>query len=176
MKRRWKPFVSMIALSLAATMFADPSESGREVDVTIADLGFIEGRWHTELGGDRLEEVWSEPTGDSMMGMFRWIKDGKVWMWELLTIREEGADIIFRFRHFSDVLVPWEQKDEPLTFKLVDFEPGRAVFENPGKDSPRRISFIKREGEGLRVQLQGVKDGKLGEGDIFDYSGSDTKK
>jgi hypothetical protein len=90
-------------------------------------------------------------------------------MWELLTIRKEGKEIVFRFRHFSDELVSWEPKDEPLTFKLIDFEPGLAVFENPEQET-RRYSFIKNGDKGLRVHIQGFKDGKLREGNVFEYS------
>jgi hypothetical protein len=66
----------------------------RDVESTIADFAFIESRWHTELGGDPFEEVWSHSTGDGMMGLFRWITDAKARMWEFLSIREEGTDIV----------------------------------------------------------------------------------
>lgn len=137
-------------------------------DVRMPDLSFIEGHWVTELGSDQLEEIWSAPTGDSLVGMFRWIKDGKVWIVELMTIRKEESGIIFRFRHFSNELVPWEPKEAPLTFKLTSFQEGEAVFENPEQET-RRYSFIKDGENGLRVHVQGFEDGKLTPGDVFDY-------
>lgn len=162
---------------IAATVLS--SGAGRALQdqkveaVQMSDLTFIAGQWSTERDGDYLEEVWSTPTGDSMMGMFRWIKSGKVWMYEILTIRKEDGGIVFRFRHFSNEFIPWEPKESPLTFKLIRFRDGEAVFENPGQDSPRRYSFIKNGEDGLRVRVQGHKDGKLGEGDIFDYRRQD---
>ena len=136
--------------------------------VQVSDLSFIEGHWVADLGGDQLEEIWSAPTGDSLVGMFRWIKNGRVWIYELLTIRREADGIVFRFRHFSNELVPWEPKDAPLTFKLVSFSEGKAVFENPEHET-RRYSFIKDGEKGLRVHLQAFEDGKLTPGDVFEY-------
>jgi hypothetical protein len=37
----------------------------------IADLAWIQGRWVGEGLGGTVEEIWSPPIGDSMLGMFR---------------------------------------------------------------------------------------------------------
>lgn len=142
---------------------------GAQSGPQMSDLAFIEGHWVAEHGNDELEEIWSSPVGDSMMGMFRWIKDGKVWLYELLCIRKEGEGIVFRFRHFSNELVPWEPEDEPLTFSLVGSSEGEAVFENPDRENPRRYSFIKDGDDGLRVHVQGYREGRLEPGDVFEY-------
>ena len=41
------------------------------------DLKFISGHWQSEMDGGISDEHWSLPMGDGMMGMFRYIKDGK---------------------------------------------------------------------------------------------------
>ena len=49
MKKRLRPIICMIALLLASPVPGEPGESEDTVDVTMADIAFIEGRWHTEL-------------------------------------------------------------------------------------------------------------------------------
>ena len=47
-------------------------------------MAWIAGEWAKEEGSNRLEESWSVARGDSMIGMFRWLKDGKVWIYDAL--------------------------------------------------------------------------------------------
>lgn len=44
---------------------------------TLAELAFIAGTWQGELGKGTTEEQWNPPSGDSMMGMFRYVQNGK---------------------------------------------------------------------------------------------------
>ena len=62
---------------------------------SLQSLKWMHGEWVSKLGGDTLHETWSTPHGDSMMGMFRWIKGDKVWMFELITITADGDDVVF---------------------------------------------------------------------------------
>jgi hypothetical protein len=61
------------------------------------------GGWVLHRAGEYLDERWSPPTGNSMVGHFRWVRGGALWMTELLTITEEEGDVTFRLRHFSDL-------------------------------------------------------------------------
>lgn len=127
----------------------------------ITDVGWIAGHWASESNDAHLEEIWSEPTGDCMMGMFRWIKEGKVWMYELLTIREEEGTLVLRFRHFSDEMVSWESKSGPLTYRLTSHSDREAVFENPESESHRQYAFERAGHDTLVVRVGAVRDGKI---------------
>lgn len=124
------------------------------------DLAWLEGTWRTTQGDAELEERWSAPLGDCLVGTFRWLRSSKVWMYEIMTISEEDGRIIFRLKHFTRELAGWEEKDEALTYPVKKIEPNRAVFENPERDHPRRFVYHRAGPKTLIVRLEGQKDGE----------------
>ncbi len=165
-KTRWLTVIgSATFVSTAGAIFtaagADKPTSGPEsTPPRVADLKWIAGHWGMEKNADTLEEIWSKPAGGCLMGMFRWIKDGNVWIYELLTIRDEKDGPVFRFRHFSDELRAWEDKDQPLTFGYVSHTDNEVVFENPQRKQMHRFIFRRDGTETLVVRLEGEKNGK----------------
>lgn len=134
----------------------------------IASLSWIQGNWFnkgTALGGQglgkldpnvTLEERWSEPIGDSMVGVFRWIKDDKIWMFEFLTIVEHGEDIFLRWKHFDRDLVGWERKEASLAFRLISLQDRKAVFEQveyAKVHGPSRVTYHRTNDLTLTVRL-----------------------
>jgi len=79
-------------------------------------------------GEDQIEEYWSPLAAGTMMGMFRWIREGRVRFYELITIGLEGVELILRIKHFNPGLVGWEEKDESKEFVLVQLGGNEAVF------------------------------------------------
>jgi hypothetical protein len=77
--------------------------------------------------------------GDSMMGMYRYIKSGKVQMYELLVIEQTAKGLVLRLWHFNPGLGAREDKSEVLSYPLVRFATGEAVFERPDKSA--RITY-----------------------------------
>ena len=153
---------SMVCAALAGSN----SLQGKEkvgVDAKIGDLSWLRGHWQGSVDGDLLEEVWSGPAGDCMMGMFRWIKGGKVWMYELLAVVEEDGGLVFRFKHFDRRMVGWEEKEKALTFRLIRLNDAEAVFQSTGGDGPWKYIY-RKSGDagalGLTVVLESEKDGK----------------
>lgn len=145
----------MIALSIAALVpmvTAGPSGERTASEFDIKDLAWMEGRWVCRQKGDLLEETWSAPNGDCMMGMFRWMKGDKVWMYELMTIIADGDEIVFRLKHFDRKMVGWEEKDESITARLTEVSDKRAVFS--GADGGRFEYRLDGKG-GLSVQVGG---------------------
>ncbi len=132
------------------------------ISAKITDLAWIQGHWGTKFGPNELHEIWSPPGGECMMASFRWIKGGKVWMYELLTIAEDGDGIVFRFKHFSRELHGWEEKDEVLTLVLVELNENLAVFESPGDGKPSRMVFRKESPTQLTVRVGGDGEGGAG--------------
>ena len=146
------------------------------VKASIADVAWIAGEWAKEEGNIRLEESWSVARGDSMIGMFRWLKDGKVWIYELMAIREESETLVFRFRHFSNEMNSWEAKTEPLTYRLVSFSDNEAVFENPASESHRRYSFHRTDPNTLVIHVGAMRDGKIASSEfVYRRQGSSKK-
>jgi hypothetical protein len=108
-------------------------------NVALTDFNFIAGHNRGELDGGIIDEHWSEPAGDSMMGVYRYIKDGKVDMYALLVIEQTAKGPVLRLRHFNPGLVGWEEKTEVWSYPLVRFTPGEAIFE--AADKRIRISY-----------------------------------
>lgn len=96
---------------------------------TLATMRWLEGQWVGEAFGGIAEEVWLAPNGGSMPGMYRIVRDGKPWFFELMTIVEERGTIVLRLKHFNADLTGWEEKDEVVEFPLVAIEPDAVHFD-----------------------------------------------
>ena len=123
-----------------------PAATARALE-SLQRLKWMHGEWISSQGGDTLHETWSTAHGDSMMGMFRWIKGDKVWMFELITITAEGDEVVFRLKHFSRGMVGWEEKDESLTAKLTHLSENEVVFDGDRKGKPMRFAYIRQGGD-----------------------------
>ncbi len=121
----------------------------------LQSLAWIEGTWRASHGSDELEEVWSAPAADSMMGMFRWTRGGKVWMFELMNITVEGERLVFRLRHFNRDFVPWETKESAFVYPMSRITADEVAFENPERDAPRRFVYRRGGTDELVIRLEG---------------------
>jgi hypothetical protein len=108
---------------------------------TVDDLAWMAGRWYGHVHGDLVDEHWSNPAGGVMLGMFRWLKDGKVYLYELLAIEPESAGLVLRLKHFDRGLVGWEAKSTPLAFPLVSIGEREVAFERGGTFRSTRFVY-----------------------------------
>lgn len=119
--------VSIIAQEAAHTL--ELSEGQSSPVASLSDVHWIQGHWTGEALGGQVEEIWSPPLGESMMGSFKLVQDGKVKFYEIITISEVGQTLIMRLKHFDPQLKGWEEKDETVDFKLVKLSPGKVFFD-----------------------------------------------
>ncbi|QOI99735.1 MAG: hypothetical protein HRU70_04270 [Phycisphaeraceae bacterium] len=102
------------------------------VSQAVRSLAFLEGRWVGTMGDDPVEETWSPPMGDSVVGMFRWQNESRTTLWELLSIRDEGGVPVLRLRHFNADFAPWKGECEGVAaMPASELTPSRVVFTNP---------------------------------------------
>jgi hypothetical protein len=134
-----KTFTASLFLFLLPACFAQDNKVKPKQSVVLTDFAFISGHNRGELDGGIIDEHWSEPAGDSMMGVYRYIRDGKVEMYELLVIEQTTTGPVLRLKHFNPGLVGWEEKGEVWSFPLAHFTPGEAVFARP--DNSLRITY-----------------------------------
>jgi hypothetical protein len=125
---------------------------------TLADVTFIAGRGVGELNGGVIEEHWSLPNGDAMMGMFSYATDGRARFYEFLLIEQTAAGLVLRLKHFNPGLIGWEEKAEVFSYPLIEIGPKRAVFERPDKQT--KLTFDGAGDRTLAVTLDQLKDGK----------------
>lgn len=120
------------------------------VNISVTDLSWFSGVWTGQVGHDSIEEHWSGPAAGTLMGMFRWIHEGQVRFYELLTIEPDGDQLLMRIKHFSPGLIGWEEKDQAVTLILVRLQPGEASFYRLGGDEPLWL-FYRLEDENTLV-------------------------
>jgi len=140
------PLMFWCSVSLCAQSAKPPA------DVKLEDLTFICGHNRGELNGAIIDEHWSEVGGDTMIGMFREIKNGKAQMYEFLTIEQTSPGPVLRLKHFDPGLVGWEEKAQAYNYPLVSWKPNEAVFERPDKTT--RLTFRSTSKTTLEVTLE----------------------
>jgi hypothetical protein len=157
----------LILVVLAVSAFAQSPQTANTLKLdgaapgkaTLKDMAWLAGHWRGDGMGGLAEEVWSQPAGGAMMGMFRLLRDGKVSFYELITIAETDGSLTMRLKHFHPDMKGWEQKDDVREFRLVRADEKGAWFEGMTllRDGPDRMTAI--------VAIRS-KDGSLSEGKL----------
>lgn len=114
---------------------------------SVNDLAWMEGRWIGLHGEERIEEQWSAPDAETIMGMFRWIRDGRIYFYELIAIEEEGNQVVMRIKHFYPGLKGWEEKDDSVTFWLTSVTSEDAAWFREGEKGPQWLLYHRGAGE-----------------------------
>ncbi len=101
----------------------------------VQDFAFLTGRWRGGITGGLFDEEWSQPSSDSMMGMFRYMENGKVQFYEFMVIETSPGGPELHVRHFDPGLTGWEEKGAPLTYTVDSATENQVVFVNADKSS-----------------------------------------
>ena len=101
----------------------------KQLSPKLENIAWLSGTWYGEAFGGQTEEIWSEPSGGSMMASFKLINDGKVTFYEIEVIREIENTLILQLKHFGPDLKGWETKDETVDFPLKEITKTKVVFE-----------------------------------------------
>ncbi len=117
------------------------------------DLAWMAGSWIGESRGIQMEEHWTAPKGNSMVGLHRDVGKGRTLLFEFLRIEQQGDQIVY---------LSMPNGRSPATpFALKEISGTRVVFENPKHDFPQRIIYWK-DGNDLRARIEGTQNGKTG--------------
>lgn len=125
-------FKHMIIVGLVGITFSCNAETGPtpgQNNFSLASLNWLVGHWKGECFDGVGEEIWSEPVGGAMMGMFRFIKNGKPDFYEFCHLIENDGEVELRLKHFTANMVGWEEKEDFVSWKLLEVTPKKAVFE-----------------------------------------------
>ncbi len=129
--------------------FLDGKEPGKG---QIREMNWLSGHWIGEFNDSKIEEVWTKPVSDQMMGMFRLYKD-EIQVYEFMTISEENGSLTLKIKHFDKNMKAWEEKDKYEEFKLVEVVDETAYFDaltfSLSEDS-LRINLIVDEKDGVK--------------------------
>ena len=134
---------------------------------SIADAAFLAGTWRGEMDGAFVEEMWSAPQGNNIVGTFRWLKkDGKPMLLEMLAITQDDGAVRLRLRRYMAALTAKEDADKPLTLKLSQVTAvggtNRAVFTAEKDAQDLKEVVYERKGDALAIDVvfQPEEDGK----------------
>ncbi len=124
----------------------------------IDKLSWLEGNWSAEKWGGTVEEYWSAPNGNTIIGMFRMIADGEIKFSEHFSIIENSDNITLKLKHFNADFTSWEKKDEYVEFPLIETGENYASFEG--------IKYELLDSGKLKATLEIENEGKI-ETEIF---------
>lgn len=150
-----KPSLTIAAL---LALYAVPGQA--------SDLGWLSGHWCGTQGKSQIEEYWSSPQSNGLIGLARSVRDGKMSSFEYMRVElaEQGSR-----------LVAQPGGKPPTLFPLLRSEATAVTFHNPEHDFPQTIRYW-REGETLQAEISGP-NGQGGEQKIgFSYRRCDHGK
>jgi hypothetical protein len=143
----------MKMLMLFAVVVTLLGRAAEPAKTTLNDLAWMAGSWSGSARGIEMEEHWTAPKGDSMIGIHRDVGKGRTMSFEFLRIEQQGDQIVY---------LSMPNGRSPATpFPLKDASANRVVFENPKHDFPQRIIYWK-DGNDLRARIEGTMNGKAG--------------
>ena len=136
--------------------------------VTPADLKWFGGYWSGFHGDDAIDECWSLMGGNTLMGMFRWHRDGTTRFYEFITLESHDGHVEMRFKHFNRGMVSWEEKAEYQQCVLVKLRDNEAVFFHA--NHPHRQWLVySTDGKDQLVVYFDKPDEEVAEQDKFIY-------
>jgi hypothetical protein len=136
----------------------------------IEDLAWMEGAWKGSVGADDVEETWSAPKNGSMIGMFRWFRDGKVRILEMIIIAEMDGGLTMKLKHFNSKLHSVEEPSETTDFILQSAEKDHAIWNQVTRDGSRQRLVYNREGTMMTARFERPDGGAPAVENPFVYS------
>ena len=143
--------------------------TGPLIGILATSLEWMTGIWHGKLGANKIEEHWSRAAGGTLMGMFRWLKGNSIWFYELLVIEPDRDQLVIRIKHFNPGLQGWEEKDQAVSFSLVELDSKKAVFIQQGKPEPVWLIYALEKQDTLITYFE-KEDEPVKEEEIFVFT------
>lgn len=135
-------------LALGWMMSLAPSSAAQ---ITIEQIGWLQGCWEMVDGKRSWEEHWMTPRAKTMIGAGRFVReDGEV-AFAVVALRAEGERLAYELH------VP---PSAPVTLRSNAVSESAITFENTEPGNPRRIGYRRTTSETLEAWNEGVADGK----------------
>jgi hypothetical protein len=141
----------MRRVAYAACVVAMFGVSGQAADVSLSTLTWLTGDWRLATGNRTIEEHWTAPTANALIGMSRTVRDDRMVAFEFIRIEQREKDIFY---------VAQPNGRPPTDFKLSSAVDGELVFEGDGRDRVKRITYRRQGPNGLYALVEGEERGK----------------
>jgi hypothetical protein len=150
--------VSVVSVS-SWLAFADPPAASNKSSLTLEDIAWLAGHWHSEDPSDYTDEHWAKPSGGSMVGMCRLHADASRATYEILLIEEKDGALVYSMEHFGPGLKHHDK--EPLVFDVKAGERAQELyFDCRESDRPTRLIYQLESPDRLQITLEKRKDGR----------------
>jgi hypothetical protein len=114
---------------------------------SLQSLQFMTGCWRGPAGGRAmLEEFYTAPAANVMLGVSRYVRDGQVTDYEFTSIEQRDSDL---------VITPRPKDQSPASFSLRRLTDGEVVWANPEHDFPQVISYRRVAPDSLVARIEG---------------------
>lgn len=122
------------------------------VDVKLGELAWLAGTWLVDEGDRRVEEIWTAPSSDLMIGMSRTLRQDRTISFAYMRIAARADGVFF-------VAQPHGRPPDEL--RLRSWDGRQAVFVNAGSgDHLRRVVYRNGRNGTMTVRIEGSDGGK----------------
>jgi uncharacterized protein DUF6265 len=119
--------------------------------VTLLDLGWLAGNWQIATPTRCVEEQWTTPSGNMLVGMSRTLSGGRTTSFEFMRI-EARADGVY--------YVAQPAGRPPVDFKLASESASELIFVNPGHaDRLKRVIYRREADDRMTARIEGENGG-----------------
>ena len=137
-------------IAIVGVLLAGLSASA-QAPTGIDRVAWMAGCWSLASEGRTVEEQWMAPSGGSMLGISRTVKDGRLLEFEFVVLRERGEGLVY-------VAHPSGQPGGEFPMKSLDAS--SVIFENTQHDFPQRIGY-RRDGDNVAAWIEGTMGGMV---------------
>ena len=130
-----------------ACLTVAPPSSAQAPD--LGNLAFLAGCWNGPFRGRQgpgvIEEQWTAPTANVILGTTRYVVRGVTASWEFSVIAADSG---------GATLTPHPRGQAPVPFRLVRIAESAVTFENLAHDFPQRIAYRRAGADTLVVRVE----------------------
>ena len=126
------------------------------------------GTWMLKHKWGDMEEFWGPPMGNNMVSSYRCVKDGKVVFYEFVVIEQTNGFPVMKMRHFNPGNIGWEEKDKPLSYKLITLSKNKVTFESA--DKLVKLTYKRLNPQKMDVVLEEMDKNNIWQTNVFNYS------
>jgi hypothetical protein len=120
--------------------------------LTLKDIAWLAGDWQLLTPTQCIEEVWTAPSGNMLVGMSRTVTAGRTTSFEFMRIEAREDGIYY-------VAQPGGRP--PVDFKLASESASALVFVNPGHaDHLQKVIYRRGSDGNLAARIEGANGGK----------------
>lgn len=134
---------------------AQLSDHGRDATTTarpgLDAFSWLAGTWTNDDGGRRIEEIWTAPAADLMLGMSRTLSDNRTASFEFMRISARADGVFY---------IAQPRGKPPVEFPLQSWNGTQAVFINAGNGDHLKRIIYRRNGDGsFTARIEGANQG-----------------